>query len=144
MLVSISYTGWQYARSVQLRSNCQHLANARHMSTSEALLSTLAERPIDLAVMDVSFISQTLILPEIAALLPPSGQLLSLVKPQFELDPGALDKRGVVREPRRYAEVEQKIRTACEQCGLVISHWQESPITGSDGNREFLLLASKP
>jgi len=126
------------------RVTCLEGLNARHMSTSEALLSTLAERPIDLAVMDVSFISQTLILHEIAALLPPSGQLLSLVKPQFELDPGALDKRGVVRDPRRYAEVEQKIRTACEQCGLVISHWQESPITGSDGNREFLLFASKP
>jgi 23S rRNA (cytidine1920-2'-O)/16S rRNA (cytidine1409-2'-O)-methyltransferase len=106
-------------------------------------LNTLAERPIDLAVMDVSFISQTLILPEVAALLPPSGQLLSLVKPQFELDPGALDKRGIVRDPQRYQEVEHHIRDACEQCGLVISHWQESPITGSDGNREFLLFASK-
>lgn len=125
------------------RVACLEGLNARKMSSASALLSALAEWPIDLAVMDVSFISQTLILPEIAALLPTDGQLLSLVKPQFELEPNALDKRGVVRDPRRYAEVEQKIRTACQQCGLVISHWQESPITGGDGNREFLLFASK-
>ncbi|WP_339118521.1 TlyA family RNA methyltransferase [Halomonas sp. BMC6] len=125
------------------RVTCLEGLNARHMSRAAALLNALAERPIDLAVMDVSFISQTLILPEIAALLPPGGQLLSLVKPQFELDPGALDKRGIVRDPRRYADVEQHIRAACAQCGLAISHWQESPITGGDGNREFLLLASK-
>ncbi|MBR2514665.1 MAG: TlyA family RNA methyltransferase [Halomonas sp.] len=125
------------------RVACLEGLNARHMSTSKALLQALTEHPIDLAVMDVSFISQTLILPEIAALLPQAGQLLSLVKPQFELEPGALDKRGVVRNLSRYAEVEQKIRGACEQCGLHISHWQESPITGGDGNREFLLLASK-
>jgi 23S rRNA (cytidine1920-2'-O)/16S rRNA (cytidine1409-2'-O)-methyltransferase len=125
------------------RVTCLEGLNARHMSGAAALLNTLAERPIDLAVMDVSFISQTLILPEVAVLLPPSGQLLSLVKPQFELDPGALDKRGIVRDPQRYQEVEHHIRDACEQCGLVISHWQESPITGSDGNREFLLFASK-
>lgn len=125
------------------RVACLEGLNAREMSSASVLLSTLAEWPIDLAVMDVSFISQTLILPEIATLLPTDGQLLSLVKPQFELEPNALDKRGVVRDPRRYAEVEQKIRTVCQQFGLVISHWQESPITGGDGNREFLLFASK-
>ena len=125
------------------RVTCLEGLNARQMSTSSALLSVLAERPIDIAVMDVSFISQTLILSEIAALLPAGGQLLSLVKPQFELEPSALDKRGVVRDSRRYAGVEQKICTASEQCGFVISHWQESPITGGDGNREFLLLANK-
>ncbi|PCF95216.1 TlyA family RNA methyltransferase [Vreelandella nigrificans] len=125
------------------RVTCLEGLNARQMSQSPALQEALTKHPIDLAVMDVSFISQTLILPEIATLLPLQGQLLSLVKPQFELEPGALDKRGVVRNPSRYAEVEQKIRTACAHCGLSISHWQESPITGGDGNREFLLLAVK-
>ncbi|WP_249977154.1 TlyA family RNA methyltransferase [Vreelandella olivaria] len=125
------------------RVTCLEGLNARHMSTAPALQQVLAKHPIDMAVMDVSFISQTLILPEIAALLPQGGLLLSLVKPQFELEPGALDKRGIVRDPRYYAEVEQKIRTACELSEFTISHWQESPITGSDGNREFLLLAAK-
>lgn len=125
------------------RVTCLEGLNARSMSSTEALQSVLALQPINIAIMDVSFISQTLILPEIAALLPPGGQLISLVKPQFELTPGALDKRGVVRDAKRFADVEANIRSACDRCGLTIHHWQESPITGGDGNREFLLHALK-
>ncbi|OJA05043.1 TlyA family RNA methyltransferase [Halomonas sp. QHL1] len=125
------------------RVTCLEGVNARAMSSSQALNSVLVTHPIDSAIMDVSFISQTLILPEIAALLPSGGQLISLVKPQFELSPGALDKRGVVRDPKRFTEVEANIRSACEACRLTIRHWQESPITGGDGNREFLLHAVK-
>ncbi|MGO2240820.1 MAG: TlyA family RNA methyltransferase [Halomonas sp.] len=124
------------------RVTCLEGLNARHMSSATALTHALAEQPIHVAIMDVSFISQTLILPEIAALLPPDGQLISLVKPQFELSPGALDKRGVVRDATLFADVEASIRGACHDCGLTIRHWQESPITGSDGNREFLLHAA--
>ncbi|MCD6440147.1 MAG: TlyA family RNA methyltransferase [Halomonas sp.] len=125
------------------RVTCLEGLNARHMASSTVLQHAVAKHPIDIAVMDVSFISQTLILPEIASLLSSGGQLLSLVKPQFELAPGSLDKRGIVRNASHYADVEQKIRDACTECGLVISHWQESPITGGDGNREFLLFATK-
>lgn len=125
------------------RVTCLEGLNARAMSQSEALARALAERPIELAVMDVSFISQTLIIPEIAALLPPGGRLLSLVKPQFELDPGALDKRGVVKNPARFDAVKARVVGVCRDHGLAVSHWQESPITGGDGNREFLLLATK-
>ncbi|WP_035563392.1 MULTISPECIES: TlyA family RNA methyltransferase [Halomonadaceae] len=125
------------------RVTCLEGLNARYMSSDEALKSVLAAQPIHSAIMDVSFISQTLILPEIAALLPPEGHLISLVKPQFELNAEALDKRGVVRDARRYNDVETNIRSACDACGLAIRHWQESPITGGDGNREFLLHAIK-
>tara|TARA_R110000796_G_scaffold111602_1_gene223125 strand:+ start:1811 stop:2572 length:762 start_codon:yes stop_codon:yes gene_type:complete len=125
------------------RVTCLEGLNARHMSSNEALTSVLAVRPIESAIMDVSFISQTLILPEIAALLPQGGQLVSLVKPQFELNADALDKRGVVRDARRYNDVEANIRSACDILGLAIHHWQESPITGGDGNHEFLLHAVK-
>ncbi|MCH4812165.1 TlyA family RNA methyltransferase [Vreelandella neptunia] len=123
------------------RVTCLEGLNARYMSSDETLISVLAAHPVDRAIMDVSFISQTLILPEIAALLPPGGQLISLVKPQFELNPGALDKHGVVRDAKRYADVEANIRSTCHACGFTIRHWQESPITGGDGNREFLLHA---
>ncbi|RBI65357.1 TlyA family rRNA (cytidine-2'-O)-methyltransferase [Vreelandella sulfidaeris] len=125
------------------RVTCLEGLNARSMSSAKALNSLLTVQPIDSAVMDVSFISQTLIIPEIAALLPAGGQLISLVKPQFELTPGALDKRGIVRNAKHYAEVEANIRSACAACALAIHHWQESPITGGDGNREFLLHAVK-
>lgn len=123
------------------RVTCLEGLNARYMRSNEALNEALAMHPIDVAIMDVSFISQTLILPEIAALLPPGGELISLVKPQFELTPEALDKRGVVRDAKRFNDVEKAIRQACEISGLTIQHWQESPITGGDGNREFLLHA---
>lgn len=125
------------------RVTCLEGLNARYMSSNEALLSILADQPIDIAIMDVSFISQTLILPEITALLPAGGQLISLVKPQFELNAGALDKRGVVRDTKRYTEVKANIHSACDASGLVIQYWQESPIAGGDGNREFLLHAVK-
>lgn len=125
------------------RVTCLEGLNARHMHTAAPLHEALAAHPVDMAVMDVSFISQTLILPEIAALLPAGGELISLVKPQFELTPGALDKRGVVRKPAYFKEVEAKIHSACDACGLDIRHWQGSPITGGDGNREFLLHAVK-
>lgn len=125
------------------RITCLEGINARAMRHETALQQALIEHPIDLAVMDVSFISQTLILPELAALLPTDGRLFSLVKPQFELTAKALDKRGVIRDPQYFPQVEQRLREACQSAGLVVKHWQASPITGGDGNREFLLYAQK-
>ncbi|WP_447528257.1 TlyA family RNA methyltransferase [Vreelandella sp. TE19] len=125
------------------RVTCLEGLNARAMSRCEALLGALEQHPVDIAVMDVSFISQTLIIPEFAALLPPGGRLLSLVKPQFELDPGALDKRGVVHDANRFAEVKARVLDCCGEHEMKVTHWQESPIIGGDGNREFLLLATR-
>jgi 23S rRNA (cytidine1920-2'-O)/16S rRNA (cytidine1409-2'-O)-methyltransferase len=123
------------------RVSCLEGINARALGESNAFAALLEEHTPSAAVMDVSFISQTLILPEIAAALPAGGELLTLVKPQFELDPSALGKRGVVRDPRRYDDVQAKLENACRQSGLRVAHWQPSPITGGDGNREFLLHA---
>ncbi|MGM0825638.1 MAG: TlyA family RNA methyltransferase [Pseudomonadota bacterium] len=125
------------------RVTCLEGINARAMRNEPSLQDALSKHPVDLAVMDVSFISQTLILPELAALLPANGRLISLVKPQFELTPNALDKRGVVRDPANYPRVEARLRDACQSLGLTVQHWQASPITGGDGNREFLLYAQK-
>lgn len=123
------------------RVSCLEGINARALTRSPAFATLCQRQPPDTAVMDVSFISQTLILPEIAAALPAGGELLSLVKPQFELDASALGKRGVVRDTHRYAEVRARLEHACRQSGLTIDHWQPSPIAGGDGNREFLLHA---
>ncbi|MGQ4877489.1 TlyA family RNA methyltransferase [Billgrantia sp. LNSP4103-1] len=126
------------------RITCLEGMNARSMASEPRLREALIVQGVtapDLAVMDVSFISQTLILPEIAALLRPGGELLSLVKPQFEVGPGGVNSRGIVTDPRRHAEVEAAIRRCCTVHDLAIDHWQQSPIAGSDGNREFLLHA---
>lgn len=126
------------------RVTCLEGLNARAMAGDARLRQALAAHGAagpEIAVMDVSFISQTLILPELAALLPSGGELASLVKPQFEVGPGGVNARGLVTDPARYAEVEARIRQSCEDCGFTIQHWRESPLLGGDGNREFLLHA---
>jgi 23S rRNA (cytidine1920-2'-O)/16S rRNA (cytidine1409-2'-O)-methyltransferase len=95
----------------------------------------------DAVVGDVSFISLTLILPAISALLADEGHLLFLVKPQFELQPEQLSTGGIVRDAALYAVVEARIRSACAECGLLVRDFFPSPITGGDGNREFFLWA---
>ena len=95
----------------------------------------------DLIVGDLSFISQTLVLPALVPLLTPGGDLLMLVKPQFELQPGQVGKGGIVRDTAMYPLVEQRIRDCCRALGLAVTGWFDSPITGGDGNREFFVHA---
>jgi 23S rRNA (cytidine1920-2'-O)/16S rRNA (cytidine1409-2'-O)-methyltransferase len=97
----------------------------------------------DLIVADLSFISQTLVLPAVVPLLKSGGTLLTLVKPQFELQPGQVGKGGIVKDPAFYAVVEQRLREACAALGLSVTAWFDSPIEGGDGNREFFICASK-
>ncbi|MDO4794476.1 MAG: TlyA family RNA methyltransferase [Brachymonas sp.] len=97
----------------------------------------------DLIVGDLSFISLTLVLPALAPLLAANGQLLMLVKPQFELQPEQIGKGGIVRDEALYAQVEQRLRTACASAGLQVLQWLPSPIAGGDGNREFFIHAAR-
>lgn len=95
----------------------------------------------DLIVADLSFISQTLVLPAVVPLLKAGGVLLTLVKPQFELQPGQVGKGGIVKDVALYALIEQRLRDACAGLDLTVTHWFDSPITGGDGNREFFICA---
>jgi len=115
--------------------------NARSMPTEQ--LKQHAPEGFDTLVMDVSFISQTLILPGVSKVMSPTGRLISLVKPQFELQPGDIGRGGIVRDASLYKRVHQKIKDCCHQHGLAIEAYLESPITGSDGNREFLALIQR-
>lgn len=93
---------------------------------------------ISLCVIDVSFISLTLILPPAFELLTPEGVILSLIKPQFELGRGDVGRGGIVREPelheRAVRKIEDFVRAIGKNWGGVI----QSPIEGMDGNKEFL------
>ncbi len=97
----------------------------------------------DFLTGDLSFISLTLVLPAVVRLLKPGGDLLMLVKPQFELQPGQIGKGGIVREPALFAFVEKRLRDSCAALGLDVLAWLESPIEGGDGNREFFIHARK-
>lgn len=95
----------------------------------------------DLIVGDLSFISQTLVLPAAAPLLKAGGHLLMLVKPQFELQPGQVGKGGIVRDAALYPVVRGRVESCCAGLGLALAGWAESAIEGGDGNREFFILA---
>jgi 23S rRNA (cytidine1920-2'-O)/16S rRNA (cytidine1409-2'-O)-methyltransferase len=107
--------------------------NARYLEAGD-----LGEA-VDLAVCDVSFISATLILPALLGVLKPeTGRLVVLVKPQFEVGRGQVGKGGIVRDPALHEESCEKVRKFIEDAGFR-TDIMESPITGAEGNREFLL-----
>src|SRR5450432_4105283 len=94
----------------------------------------------DLAVMDVSFISATKVMPAIVPLLAPHGRLILLIKPQFEVGRGEVGKGGIVREPEKRARVISEVNEAARELGLATVRVIESPLHGADGNVEFLAL----
>ena len=131
----------------QLRSDprvvCIEHLNAREL-TAQRLLDAggdAAAAPFDLIVGDLSFISQTLVWPALVALLQPHGNLLMLVKPQFELQPEHIGKGGLVKDSASYPLVQQRIAQACQDNGLRLRDYFDSAITGGDGNREFFVWA---
>ena len=99
----------------------------------------------DLTVMDVSFISQTLIYPALVSCLAEDADVITLVKPQFEAGRGKVGKNGVVKDKVIYEEVIAELTASAERYGLYKKGVIESPILGGDGNKEFLMyLKVKP
>jgi 23S rRNA (cytidine1920-2'-O)/16S rRNA (cytidine1409-2'-O)-methyltransferase len=110
--------------------------NARYLQAED-----IGER-VDLAVCDVSFISATLILPAVTPLLQMDGEMVILVKPQFEVGKGQVGKGGIVREPELHQAACRRVDDAARQLGFETA-LMESPILGAEGNREFLLYAHR-
>ncbi len=108
--------------------------NARRLSAEEF------DERFDLAVMDVSFISATKVLPAVAPLLKEGGRIVLLIKPQFEVGKGEVGKGGIVRDPAQHARVVEEVNAAARALGLRVAGFTDSPIKGADGNREFLAL----
>lgn len=93
----------------------------------------------DLAVIDASFISLSLVLPPTFALLRRPAELVALIKPQFEVGRGAVGKGGIVRDPRQHEAVLFVMEQLAADLGAELLGICDSPITGADGNREFLM-----
>jgi len=121
---------------------CLEGINARHLSIND-LEGYFPTDGFDLAVMDVSFISQTKILPQLPALLSQTGHLITLVKPQFEVGPEFVGKGGIVKDKQRVKQLEKDMKSFVESLGFNIHCYIESPIKGGDGNSEYLLWATK-
>ena len=108
--------------------------NARHLQPGD-----LPEK-VNLIVADVSFISLTLVLPPVAAVLTDGGMIVALIKPQFELSRAEVGRGGVVRDEAARGKAVDKIRHFSASLGWTWGGVTDSPITGADGNREFLCL----
>lgn len=115
---------------VEAREN----TNARYLKPED-----FSEK-FDLIVMDVSFISVTKIIPALVPLLKNDGKIVVLIKPQFEVGKGEVGKGGIVKSSEKQERVVTEINAFSENCGLKISGTIDSPITGADGNKEFLAL----
>ena len=99
--------------------------------------------PIDLAVIDVSFISLEIVLPKVVEFLSPSALVVALVKPQFEVGRELVGKGGIVKEPGSHELAVSKVRASGEGLGWKFAGVIESPIQGAKGNKEFLIHFSK-
>lgn len=112
----------------------QEGVNARYLQAGDF------PEKFDLAVCDVSFISATLIIPAIAPLLTARGEMVILVKPQFEVGRGDVGKGGIVRDPALHQSACDRVLASVEAAGFT-AQIVESPILGAEGNKEFLLHA---
>ena len=112
--------------------------NARHLSTAEV------PEPVAAIVCDASFIGLETVLPAALALAAPGAWLAALIKPQFEVGAGRVGKGGVVRDPALHREVCERIAAwLAARPGWTVLGVVESPITGPEGNREFLVAARR-
>jgi 23S rRNA (cytidine1920-2'-O)/16S rRNA (cytidine1409-2'-O)-methyltransferase len=98
---------------------------------------------VDVCVIDVSFISLTLILPRAFELITPDGVILALIKPQFELQRKDVGRGGIVREPALHEKAQQKIVNFVKEADYRVMGLVPSAITGTDGNQEFFICIRK-
>ena len=110
--------------------------NARYLQSEE-----IGEQ-VDVIACDVSFISVTLLIPALAPLLAPGGDWIILIKPQFEVGREQVGKGGIVRDPEAQRTACEKVMRALAEAGFA-TELMDSPITGAEGNREFLTHARK-
>ena len=120
------------------RVACIEGCNARELSAAQ-LQSEWPTGGFDWIVGDLSFISQILVWPALKTLLSSQGQMLMLVKPQFELRPQDIGKGGLVRDEALLGSLCERMSQAAHAQGLRVLNWIDSPITGGDGNREFFI-----
>lgn len=110
---------------------------------ARAVTPEMVDGVVPFATADVSFIPLEKVLPALAGLLVDDGEAVCLVKPQFEAGPEAVGKRGVVRDPAVHAHVLDRVIHEAREAGLAASGLDFSPVTGPEGNIEYLLYLHK-
>ena len=135
--IDVGYGQLDYKLRTDPRVINMEKTNIRYLDTS------LIEEPVDLISIDVSFISVKHMLPVAAAVLADDGMILCLVKPQFEAGKEQVGKGGIVREPAIHEEVIRNVISYAGDSGLYPAALTYSPIKGTKGNIEYLLLLSR-
>lgn len=130
--VDVGYGQLAWSLRTDPRVVCMERTNIRYVTPED-----LGE-PLDLSVVDVSFISLKIVLPAIQKLLKPTGQVLCLIKPQFEAGKENVGKKGVVRDPAVHAQVLRDFTALAASLNLTIRNLTFSPVKGPEGNIEFL------
>src|SRR5438477_4176638 len=108
--------------------------NARYLKPEDF------DEQFELAVMDVSFISATKVMPAVVSLFTTAARLVTLINPQFEVGRGEVGRGGIVSDPTKHARVIEEVNQVAAELGLRVRGVIESPIRGADGNVEFLAL----
>lgn len=135
--VDVGHNQLDWRLRIDPRVEVREGVNARYLTPGDF------DNLFDLAVMDVSFISATKVMPAIVHLLTGTGRLITLIKPQFEVGRGEVGSGGVVRDPQKHLRVVEEVNNAAARLGLRVEGVIESPIHGADGNVEFLALYQK-
>ncbi len=130
--VDVGYGQLAWSLRQDERVVCLERTNARYLTKEQI------PEPLDFASIDVSFISLKLILPPVRALLAPDGQVICLVKPQFEAGRDKVGKKGVVRDPAVHLEVLERFLDHAAQADFSVAALTWSPIRGPEGNIEYL------
>ena len=130
--IDVGYGQLAWSLRTDERVVCMERTNIRYVKPED-----LGE-PLDLSVVDVSFISLKIVLPAIKALLKPTGQILCLIKPQFEAGKDKVGKKGVVRDPAVHAEVLENFLALASALELTVRNLTYSPVKGPEGNIKFL------
>jgi 23S rRNA (cytidine1920-2'-O)/16S rRNA (cytidine1409-2'-O)-methyltransferase len=113
-------------------------------TNARTITPSLIDEVADICVIDVSFISLTLVLPNAFQLISASGVVLALIKPQFELERAEVGRGGIVRDSSLHEKAQRKITSFIEGKGNVVVGISPSLIAGTDGNQEFFICARKP
>ena len=136
--VDVGYGQFAWKLRQDERVVCMEKTNIRYVTMDQI------GEPLDFASVDVSFISLTKVLPAANLLMNEGGELICLIKPQFEAGREKVGKKGVVREPETHLEVIQKIIDFSLENGFSVRNLSFSPIKGPEGNIEYLLQHDKP
>jgi 23S rRNA (cytidine1920-2'-O)/16S rRNA (cytidine1409-2'-O)-methyltransferase len=131
---------------VMERTNVRYLEQVlkeREKKSGHTESGELLDRAVDMATVDVSFISLKMVIPELIKFLKKDGEILSLVKPQFEVGRGEVGKGGIVREEHKRMSAVRSVLEFSENLGLATVGIFESPVSGQKGNREYFLCVKR-